>query len=500
VLINLDGPRPLGRRTLSSLGTAVEVPAYDRSTLTPGVVHLGVGGFHRSHQAVYLDDLAALGETAWGEVGVSLRSPQMRDALAPQDFLFTVLERSAGGDRARVVGSLLDLLHAPDDPQAVVDLLADPRTRVVTLTITGGGYHLDRDGRLDAADPEVVADLGSPEVPTTAAWYLVEALDRRRRAGLPAFTVLSCDNVPDNGPAARAAVVGFAGLRDPALSDWIDAEASFPSSMVDRITPGTDDDARRVLADRFGLEDRWPVVAEPFTQWVVEDDFCNGRPPLERVGVHFVTDVTPYRLLKTRLLNASHSALGYLGTLAGGYRTSSEAMGNPVLADYLATLMREEVAPLLPLVPGIDVDAYQRSLLERFANPRTGDPLARLCGRGSTKMPAYLLPSLAEARAQGRGTTLLTLAAAAWICYLRGYGLDGAPLDVADALRHVLQPLAVAGGTDPRTLLAERSVFGDLVDDDELVEQLGWAVQDLEVYGVVATICDYLAADRPVAA
>jgi mannitol 2-dehydrogenase len=262
---------------------------------------------------------------------------------------------------------------------------------------------------------------------------------------------------------------------------------------VDRITPEIDDAARRLVADRFGVRDRSPVITEPFRQWIVEDDFCQGRPPLEEVGVQFVEDVAPYRLMKTRLLNAGHSALGYLGVLSGAGRTASEAMANPVIADYLAALMREEVAPLLPTVPGIDLNMYQRTVLDRFANPRISDQLSRLCGRGSTKMPAYVLPSLREARQQGRPALLLTLAVAAWFCYVRGYDLTGNPLDVKDVRGDVLRALAMAGGNDPRLLLSDHTVFGRLGEDAGLVTALECALHDLEMYGPAATICDYLA-------
>jgi len=312
------------------------------------------------------------------------------------------------------------------------------------------------------------------------------------------FTVLSCDNIPGNGPATSAAVVGFAELRDPGLARWIEDHVAFPSSMVDRITPGSDDAARRLVAERYGVSDRSPVVTEPFAQWVVEDRFCNGRPPLEQVGVRFVADVEPYKVVKTRLLNASHSALGYLGYLAG-YRTSDEAMANPVIADYLAAMMADEVAPLLPTLPDVDLAAYQRTLLERFANPRIADGLDRLCGRGSTKMPSYLLPSLVEGRDRQRPAPLLALAVAAWFCYLGGEDLDGRPIEVRDARREQLQGL-VAGGDDPRPLLGERSIFGALGDDTDLAISVEEAIDDMRRLGPVAAACDRLALDLPEAA
>jgi mannitol 2-dehydrogenase len=487
--------KKLSSAMLPYLADRVAPPAYDRTSLIPAVVHLGVGGFHRAHQAVYLDDLARLGETGWGETGVGLRSPAMRDALAPQDWLFTVVERDRDRDTARVVGSMIDYRYAPDDPEAVLALLADPRTRVVTLTITGGGYPIGPDGSFRADDPDVRSDLARPQAPVTAFGYLAAALDRRRAAGLPGFTVLSCDNMPDNGTAARTATLGLARAQDPALAEWIAANVSFPGSMVDRITPETDLRARRLVSEKFGLADQWPVIAEPFRQWVVEDRFVNGRPPLDRVGVQFVDDVTPYKLVKTRLLNAGHSALGYLGFLAGEYRTTSEAMANPVIADYLGALMSQEIAHLLPDVPGMDLPAYQRTLLDRFANPRISDQLSRLCGRGSTKMPAYLLPSLTEARRQGGPTALLTLAVAGWCRYLRGVDRRGVRIDIRDAREEVLRPLAAGAGGDPRPLLSRREIFGELGDDPEFVRALEWAIHDIDEYGPAAAMADHLAAN-----
>jgi fructuronate reductase/mannitol 2-dehydrogenase len=482
----------LDDRTVATLRDRIRVPGYDRRPLTPSVVHLGVGGFHRAHQAVYLDDLAGTGETGWGEIGVGLRSPAMRDAVVPQDCLFTVVERSDRGDTARIIGSMIRYLYAPDSPEAVLAVLTDERTRVVTLTVTGGGYPIGQDGTFSFADPRVRADLEHPARPETAFGYLAEALHRRHRAGLPAFTILSCDNMPDNGAATRTAVLGFAAARDETLAGWIDAHASFPASMVDRITPETDSATQDLVAEKFGVRDRSPVIAEPFRQWVIEDRFCNGRPPLDKVGAQFVDDVAPYQLMKTRLLNASHSALGYLGYLVGGYATSSEAMANPVISDYVAALMRQEITASLPEVPGIDLAAYQRALLERFSNPRISDQLSRLCGRGSTKMPAYLLPSLLTARSEGRPTTLLTLAVAGWCRYLQGSDLDGNPIEIKDARKEILQPLAVQKGTDPRPLLGERDIFGHLGDDPEFVGTLEAAIRDIEEYGPAATIAEYL--------
>jgi fructuronate reductase/mannitol 2-dehydrogenase len=302
---------------------------------------------------------------------------------------------------------------------------------------------------------------------------------------------MSCDNMPSNGAAARTAVTSFARRRDELLARWIEDNVAFPSSMVDRITPETTDSDRRFVADAFGIEDRWPVVTEPFTQWIVEDEFCNGRPPLEEVGVKFVSDVEPYKLMKTRLLNASHSAIGYLGYLAG-HRRTDEAMADPLMREYVARLMEDEIAPLVPCTPGIDLGEYTQTLRSRFANPNVGDRLERLCGRGSTKMPSYLLPSIEDARAHGRPHALLTLAVAGWLRYLRGVDFDGDRIEVKDALSDRLCPLAVLGGTDPRAILREHGVFGKLGRDPGFAASLEQALRDLDANGPRAALSAHL--------
>jgi mannitol 2-dehydrogenase len=473
----LDGPLPatprpkvaeplarswtLRERNLTRFRDRVDVPVYRRDQLRTGVVHLGVGGFHRAHQGVYFDDLARLGITRWGVTGVGLRSPRMRDALPPQDLLYTVLEQGAGGARARVVGSLRRYHHAPSEPTAVLTALARRRTALVTLTLTGDGYPVDpATGRLSedtSGGEDLQHDLDHPTDPRTAFGFLVAAFDLRRRQGGRGLTVLSCDNRADAAAASRAAVLALAERRDPDLVRWVEQEVSFPDAMVDRITPTTSEGHRELLAQDFGVRDRWPVVTEPFSQWVVEDAFAGPRPPLDQVGVQFVADVAPHKRAKTRLLNGTHCALGFLGTLAG-YRDTGEAMGDPLLRSYVSALMAEEVAPLLPPVPGLDLVGYQQSLLTRLSNPVLVDPLARLAGRASTKVPAYLLPSLREAVDQGRPYRLLALAVAAWLHCLRQPGGLGLP----DARATELQTLAAAGGADPRGVLGVADVFGEL--------------------------------------
>jgi fructuronate reductase/mannitol 2-dehydrogenase len=464
------------------------LPSYDRAALSPGIVHIGVGAFHRAHQQVYLDQLAHQGiSSEWGVVGAGLRGATQRTALLRQDCLYSVLDRAPDGDSARIVGTLLDYLHGPGDRASVLAALTDPRTKIVSLTVTGDGYGLDGNGELDCLAADVKRDLAHPWAPASVPGYLTEALRRRRDAGIEPFTVLSCDNVPQNGRMARTAVLSFASLREERLAAWIERNVSFPQTVVDRITPQATVEHRRVLADEFGIGDRCPVVCEDFSQWIVEDDFCNGRPPLEEVGVQFVADVTPHELHKKRLLNGTHCALGYLGYLSG-HRRIDEALADPLLRGYAETLMADEVGPLLPRTLGIDPAGYRQTLLSRFANPQIGDRLQRLCQRGSTKMPAYLLPSLTEALAQGRPHEGLTLAVAAWARYLQGVDFEGRSIEVRDRRAETLQPLAREAARDPRALLGVTEVFGELGEDADFAAELGSTLRLLEARGVAATL------------
>jgi fructuronate reductase/mannitol 2-dehydrogenase len=469
---------PLNNTTLAALPADVRVPAYRRSDLRPGVVHIGVGGFHRAHQAVYFDELASRGLAGeWSLTGVGLHSPQMGQVMDTQDCLYVVAERGREAANARVVGVMGRYLYGPRQRTDVLEALTDPATRLVTLTITGNGYHLTAEGEFSDDDPLVAAELEDPGRPDTVFGYLVEALDRRRRAGAAPFTVLSCDNIPDNGAAAQTMVVSFAQLRDRELARWIEGEASFPASMVDRITPETTPDERELLVRSFGVDDQWPVITEPFSQWVIEDQFCSGRPPLDEVGVQFTSDVSPYQLTKKRLLNASHCAIGYLGYLAG-YRTTAEVMESPSYAAFVSGFI-DEVIPLLPRAPGIDLGAYKASLLERLANPGIADQLTRLCRRGSTKMPSYLLPSVHEAIESRRPRSLMTLAVAGWFRYLTGQDYAGEPINVEGPRTDQFVRLARQGDADPRPLLTVRDVFHSLPDDPSFVRDLHVASEAL---------------------
>lgn len=463
----------LSDATLENLPPDVGRPRYDRQALTVGWVHLGVGGFHRAHQAVYLDDLLALpgADKAWGLCGVGLRPADaaMRDALQSQDGLYTVVERGQDGDRARVVGAMAKYLFAPDDPEAVLARLAAPATRLVTLTITEGGY--------------------GPE--GAAARVLTEALDRRRLAGLPPFTVLSCDNIPHNGDVARRMTLGAAQAKNPELAAWIETNGAFPNAMVDRITPQTTDADRERVRQEFGIDDAWPVVCEPFRQWVIEEKFARGRPALERVGAQFVPDVTPYETMKIRLLNGSHSAMGYLGFLCG-FTFIHDVMADDQFVRYIRALMAQEVAPGLPPVLGVDLADYRETLIGRFANPALGDQVARICLGGSAKVPKFLLPSLRGASALGRPTRLLSLAVAGWMRYLSGTDEVGRPIPIEDDRADQLRAKAREGGPDPRPLLALADVFGDLGQSPHVVQELGEALRSLYAHGARATLTAYV--------
>jgi mannitol 2-dehydrogenase len=472
-----DETTSLTQQTVDQLPAPVTVPGYDRGTLTPAVVHIGVGGFHRAHQAVYFDDLARQGiSTDWGITGVGLRSPQMGEVLADQDQLYTVVARGPEGDEVRVVGSVIRYLFAPEDPEAVLVALADEQTRLVTLTITGTAYPT---GGADPEDELVRADVETPGTPGTAFGYIVEGLDRRRRAGLPPYTVLSCDNMQHNGASTRTAVVSTARLRDAGLAAWIEEHESFPSSMVDRITPETSPERRDEIADLHGVDDRWPVITEPFRQWIVEDDFCNGRPPLDQVGVELVEDVRPFEVMKTRMLNGAHSALGHLAVLAG-LETTDEAMADPRVRRYVEGFLAEAAQGLLD-VPGVDLEGYAATLVQRFSNPQVSDQLARLCRRSSTKFPANVFPSLQLALDHDAPRAHLVLAVAAWMRYLRGEDYAGTELQVQDAHAERLQELAVLGGTDPRPLLSQQDIFGQLSSSAQLAAELEAALEALEV-------------------
>ena len=484
--------RPLNADALASFDASLPTPTYDRKRVRTGIVHIGVGGFHRAHEAAYLDQLMNEGKAVdWGISGVGLlpQDRRMHDVMTAQDCLYTLVVKHPDGSlQPRVVGSIIQYLFAPDDPEAVLELMADPGTRIVSLTITEGGYLVHPvTGEFDADDPGIQRDLQAGSIPSTAFGFITEALSRRRARGVPPFTVVSCDNIPGNGEVAHKMIGAFARLKNPELADWLDSEVSFPNSMVDRITPVTTEADRALLAEQFGVEDAWPVVCEPFTQWALEDNFSNGRPPFEDVGVQMVHDVEPYELMKLRLLNASHQALCYLGYLAG-YRYAHEVCQDTLFTNFLLGYMDHEATPTLPPVPGVDLGQYKHQLIERFANPEVRDTLARLCAESSDRIPKWLLPVIREQLASGGEIARSALVVACWARYAEGQDEQGQPIEVVDRLRDQLVDRARRQREEPLIFISDRDLFGDLIDNERFVLAYRSALDSLYSRGALATL------------
>jgi fructuronate reductase len=397
-------------------------PAYDREKLSIGVVHLGPGAFHRAHQAFYFDQLLAK-DPRWGICAVSLKSPGVRDALEPQDGLYCLAQLDEE-TTFRIIGSIVEVLVAPEDPPAVFARLAAPMTRVVTLTVTEKGYCLSADGGLDDAHPNIVHDLAHPREPVSSIGYLVEGLRRRFATGLAPYAVLACDNLADNGWLLKAAVMTFASKIDPELAAWIEAEGRFPRTMVDSITPATDDALRGRVEAATGLSDAWPIQREAFTQWVVEDVLGADAPDLASVGVILTDDVRGFERAKLRLLNGVHSTLAYAGILRG-HETVFEAMCDPELAKLARDLMVDDIIPTLSAPRGLDLTVYAEAILQRFRNPEIRHLLAQIAWDGSQKLPFRILGTLNEVLEAGRSVERLAVPLAAWMRFIRLRGDSG---------------------------------------------------------------------------
>ncbi len=484
--------RRLDSQAVPGLPAAVLVPEYDRSAVTPGIVHIGVGNFHRAHEALVIDRLLSSGHaTDWGILGVALLPSDESLALRmqEQDGLYTLVEKSADGSWGyRVIGSILDVLFAPDDIEAVLEAMADPRIRIVTLTITEGGYNVDRlTGEFMADTPAVAADLHPDSIPVSVFGVVTEALRRRRAAGVAPFTVLSCDNIQHNGDVARRMFTAFAELKDPEFAEWMRSHVGFPNSMVDRITPVTAPADIEAVSEALGVRDECPVVCEPFFQWVVEDAFPSGRPEWERANVQMTDDVTPYEKMKLRLLNASHQGLCYLSHLAG-YEYVHDAMTWPALRTFLRRFMDEEQTPTLDPVPGVDLDAYKTELIERFSNPQVRDTVARLCAESSDRIPKWLLPAVHDRLAADGSVRMSAAIVASWARYAEGIDESGRVINVVDPLRDELVPLAQRQRDEPTAFIDNRRLFGDLVDDARFRDPYLEALIRLQGSGSRATV------------
>jgi fructuronate reductase len=429
-----DLPR-LSEQTLGDLPATIAKPAYRLEDVRIGIVHIGVGAFHRAHQAVYIDDLLEK-HPQWAICGVSLHSAEVRDALRPQQGLYT-LQLLGEQTGLRVIGAVRELLCARDQPAVVLARLADPAVRLVTLTITEKGYCLAGQD-LDTAHPDILHDLAHPESPRSAIGYVTLGLRQRQQLGLAPYTVLSCDNLADNGGRLRRAVLQYAQRIDPALAEWIEAHVSFPCSMVDSITPATDDALREHVANELHCSDAWPIQRETYAQWVIEDRFCNQRPPFELAGVTMSDDIAGYDRAKLRLLNGAHSTLAYLGSLLN-LETVAHAMQEPLLAGFVERLMRVAIAPVIALPEHLDAATYIDAILARFRNPAIRHRLAQIAWDGSQKLPVRLLSTIADALAADKPIDDLCLAVAAWMQFVRRQARNGVALvdPLADVLTSV---------------------------------------------------------------
>lgn len=449
----------------------ITTPSYDRDGVVVGIAHFGVGGFHRAHQAAYLDSLLERGMAReWGicGIGVMPADRRMRDVLHAQDNLYTLVLQAPDGNReARVIGSIVDYRYAPDDPAATIELLAAPTTRIISMTITEGGYQI--------RDPGSVFGL------------IAEAMASRRDRGIAAPTIVSCDNIEHNGDVARRAVLAHAELIRPGLADWVAEHARFPCSMVDRITPVTTPDIVAGVERDFGVADEWPVLAEAFASWVLEDDFADGRPPLDEAGVLLVDDVTPYEAMKLRLLNAGHQCLCYFAALCG-YRMVHDAARDPLLAEFLLAYFDSEAVPTLRAVPGIDLRAYTRGLIERFGNPGVRDTVARLCAYSSDRIPKWLLPVIRDNLRTGGPIRLAAATVASWARYAEGVDERGEPIEVVDNMAESLMTAARAQRLHPTAFVENAELFGDLAQQPRFVEAYRQALDSLHARGARATL------------
>ena len=489
-------PLELTSAALSHLPADVSAPTYDRAALRPGILHVGVGNFHRAHMAVYLDRLFATGQGHdWALVGAGVRAGDaaMRDRLAAQDWLSTVVELDPAGLSARVTGAMIDFVEV--DAAKTVARMADPDIRILSLTITEGGYYVNaRTGGFDEAHPDMAADAKSPHAPKSVFGMIIAGLLQRRDAGHAPFTVLSCDNLPENGHVAQQAVVGLARLSDPDFADWIEASVAFPNSMVDCITPATSERERSMVRDRFGIIDAAPVVCEPFRQWVLEDRFPQGRPALEAVGAQFVPNVAPYELMKLRILNGGHAAIAYPSALLG-HEFVHDAMADPRIRAWLTAVETREFMPSLEPIPGVSYEAYFDKILERFSNPEIGDTVQRLCLDGSNRQPKFVLPVLTEALADNTAFQGLALEVALWCRYCAGTDDSGQPMLVNDDNAAMLTRLALEARKTPSAFLSNEAVFGTLADLDAFQTAFAAWLDHLWTDGVAATLARYV--DQP---
>ncbi|WP_113111923.1 mannitol dehydrogenase family protein [Hyphomicrobiales bacterium] len=483
----------LSLATLKDAAATAGVPAYDPKTLSPGIVHFGVGNFHRAHQAIYLDDLFNIGKGHdWAIIGAGVMPSDaaMRDKLKAQDFLTTVVEQDNNKTGARVTAPMIDII-APDDKQALIEKLADPTIRIVSMTITEGGYFIDASGHFNPAHPAMVEDGSNPDAPKSVFGLILAGLKLRRSRGLAPFTIMSCDNIPGNGHVTENTVVGLAKLSDPDFATWIHDNVAFPNSMVDRITPATGPREVDILKNDYNIDDNWPVFCEEFKQWVMEDHFPLGRPALEEVGVQFVPDVAPYELMKLRILNGGHATIAYPGELLDIHFVH-EAMEHPLIRAFLAKLEKEEIIPIVPPVPDTSLDDYFDLIEHRFLNPKIGDTIPRLAQDGSNRQPKFILPSTRDRLDQGLDIVGLSLVSALWCRYFAGTSDSGRQIVFNDTSAEKLQAAAIKAKDDPDAFLVFDEIFGEVSTSDLFRKRFAHALKTLWTEGTAKTLQLYL--------
>ncbi len=484
----------LSLSNLDRMPSGVAVPGYERDNLKAGILHFGVGNFHRSHQAVYLDRLFNAGKGHdWAIVGAGVFDGEKtgRLKLKEQDWLTTVVEQDAGHKQAHVTGAMIDFL-TPGDADSIIGKLADPAIRIVSLTITEGGYFINpASGKFDPAHPDIVSDAKNIARPTTVFGLILAGLIRRRELKLKPFTVMSCDNIPHNGKVTADAVTGLAGLVDKGLAAWVRDTVAFPNGMVDRITPATTDRERSMLSRDFGIEDNWPVFCEPFIQWVLEDRFTNGRPALEEVGVQFVDDVSPFELMKIRILNGGHATIAYVSGLLDIHFVH-EGMQEPMVRGFLDKLEKEEIIPTVPPVPGVVLDDYYALIARRFSNPTIGDTIRRLCLDGSNRQPKFIIPTIADRLKSGKGVKGLALESALWCRYCFGTTDSDTVIEPNDPNWERMTSTARKAKDDPTEWLAMGDIYGEVGRNTAFADAFSRSLKSLWSEGTRITVQRYL--------
>tara|TARA_R110002096_G_scaffold303080_11_gene498092 strand:+ start:661 stop:2151 length:1491 start_codon:yes stop_codon:yes gene_type:complete len=463
----------LNQENLGALSPNVKVPSYNRDEVKTSIVHIGVGNFHRSHEAFYTNELMErYGVLDCGICGIGLLDYDRRiyNILKDQDGLYTLVTKELDGSlSARVIGSIVEYIFAPENPIAVIEKMAHPDIKIISLTITEGGYNLNEGtGDFDFSNPVIVEDMKNPLSPKTVFGYLAQALKLRMKRGVGGCTIQSCDNIQGNGDVAKRSLLNYVEKAEPELVSWIKENVSFPNAMVDRITPVTVASDIEKLQEEFLLEDQWPVVCEPFIQWVIEDDFIAGRPEWEKVGAQFVESVVPFENMKLRLLNAGHTVLGMLGALHG-YKTIDEVAHDEDFNIFLRAFMDEEVTPILSDLGDIDLDAYKNSLIERFQNIYIKDLVARICLESSAKFPIFLLPTIKAQLKAGGDFTRSAFIVAAWCKYNDGVDEEGNTYKIEDAMSNELIRAAALSHENPTRFLEIESIFGDLAKNQTFV-------------------------------